>query len=334
MHRMEKHNLEGNENKESGKVMKRDVEDFTDSIADTIYRRMDVYKDELKDRGITDEEKVNQMVQEMKRQAEQEAVLDYLGIEKEDYEQGKEEDSKYLIGFHKQEIQEVSNEVEERLHECGVSKVELEGVRERYQEMIAGAVEEMCESYPELKGYINTITVTKLPDRVYACAGPRMTENGYQTEIQVSQELFSETGLENRIERMECPNWRGESWLAGKGAEAVIKHEMGHLLHLQLIAKKDGLEIGDKDISKYREVQNKYDRNDIAASICYETIKNQNINPNELARNVSVYGAHDMGECFAEAIAEYETRSNPRPFAVEVHERYERKVKEYDNYTA
>lgn len=240
---------------------------------------------------------------------------------------------KYLFGFEKKEVQETDSEVRERLRECGVRDVQLEGVREKYQEMIAFSVEQMCESYPELKGYISSIRVENLKRGVFACAGPDMTAEGFQTKILVSREAFESKGLGSRIERCELPNWKGESWLAGEGQDAILKHEMAHLLHLQMIAKEEGLELGEKDRMKFREVQKRYDRNAIVTTICYETMQEQHIEPKELASVISVYGAHDMGECFAEAMSEYETRRHPRPFAVAVHEKYERRKQENDNIT-
>lgn len=41
-----------------------------------------------------------------------------------------------------------------------------------------------------------------------------------------------------------------------------------------------------------------------------------------------------MGECFAEAISEYETREHPREFATEVYNKYQRRLQENDDYTA
>lgn len=313
------------------------VEHTMESGAAAIHQRMEAYKDDLSDKGIMDTGVIDRMVQEFKEKAEREFAGDFLGQEVREHELEMAvmgDGGKYLFGFSKREIQETNGEIRERLQECGVNHVELEGVRERYQEMIAGSVEEMCESYPELKGYIGTIRAAYLPEGVFACAGPVMTKEGYNTEIQINREIFGKAGLEGKIERLELPNWQGESWLAGKGAEAVIKHEMGHILHLRMIAEQEGLKIGSTDESDFRRLQNLYDKNSIAVSMCYDAMREQNIQPNDLARNISVYGAHDMGECFAEAISEYETRKHPRPYAMAVHEKYERRMKENDDYTA
>lgn len=319
------------------KVLSKNMEQAVESGADAIHRRMEAYKDNLADIGITDEETIDRMAREFKEKAEEEFAGDFLGREVNICEPETVDlniSEKYLFGFTKNEIEETGGEIRERLQECGIEHIQLEGVRERYQEMIADSVEQMCVSYPELKGYIGTIRTADLPNGVFACAGPIMTQEGYHTEIQLSQEIFGKSGLESRVERLEHPNWRGESWLAGEGTEAILKHEMGHILHLRMIAEQEGLKIGDTDESEFRKLQNLYNKNSIAVAMCYDTMREQNIHPNDLARNISVYGAHDMGECFAEAISEYETRKHPRPYAVAVHEKYERRMKENDDYTA
>ncbi len=233
---------------------------------------------------------------------------------------------KMLFGFGKREIIETKMEVKERLEKCGVGEVKLEGVLERYQEMIAKDMEEMCESYPELRGYIGKISVHDLGEGVFACAGPRMDSNGYSTEIWVNRSIFSKSGLESRVYNCESSNWRGETWLAGYGPDAVLKHEMAHILHLRMIAEEQGIELGCKDRGAFTELQEKYDRNHIVCSMCYNVMKEKGISPQDLARNLSVYGSRDMGECFAEAISEYETRKNPRPYATAVYEEYKRRV--------
>lgn len=322
---------------EAPKVLSRDAEQTTESGARAIHQNVEAYKDDLSDKGITDADTIDRMAQEFKEKSEAEFARDFMGQGEyisESESTDLQESGKYLFGFNKKEIQETDSGIRERLQECGVDHVQLEGVKERYQEMIAGSVEQMCESYSELKGYIGTIRAADLPAGVFACAGPVMTKEGYSTEIQVNRELFGKNGLESRVERLELPNWQGESWLAGEGVEAVMKHEMAHILHLRMIAEQEGLEIGSTDQSEFRRLQNLYDRNSIAVTMCYEAMREQNIHPNDMARNVSVYGAHDMGECFAEAISEYETRKKPRPFAVAVHEKYERRMKENDDYTA
>lgn len=360
------------EDSERPKMLSRSLDSTIEEGALAIHRQTESYRDNLRDQGITDQDIVEAMAQRFEAGRKQEFAADILEsktgiaemgletaglepkaggsdignaelgqetLEQTEYGQAGMEKTeqgtsdKYLFGFGRRELEDTDAEVRERLQECGVSNVQLEGVREKYQELIAGSVEEMCKSYPELKGYVGAIRAEDLPRGVFACAGPVMTKEGFNTEILVNREMFGKGGLESKIINMEIPNWNGESWLAGEGSQAVIKHEMGHLLHLRMIAEQEGVEIGDMDESDFRRVQNLYNRNSIAVSMCYEAMKENDIHPNDMARNISVYAARDMGECFAEAISEYETRKHPRPFAVTVHEKYERKVRQ-DDYDA
>lgn len=328
------------EDNERPKILSRDIDSTIEDGALAIHRRTEAYRDNIRDQGITDQDVVDAMAQKFEAREKLRFASDLLGQEMGKLEVAQENmgqtevgrtgTDKYLFGFGKQEYENTNAKVRERLQDCGVSNVRLEGVKEKYQEMIADSVEEMCESYPELKGYVGAIRAEDLPKGVFACAGPVMTKEGFSTEMQVNRELFGKGGLESKIINMEIPNWSGESWLAGEGPKAVIKHEMGHLLHLRMIAEQERVEIGDTNMSDFRRVQNLYDRNAIAVTICYEAMKENGIHPNDMARNISVYGAHDAGECFAEAISEYETRKHPRPFAVTVHGKYERRMKQND----
>lgn len=219
-------------------------------------------------------------------------------------------------------------EVKERLQEKGVEKVDISDVKEIWQFKIAEAVETMCESYPEMEGFIGCIRTANLPEGVFACAGPRMTQKGFSTEIQLNKEMFSKSNLELKIVDSERENFRGEKWLAGRGVDGVLKHEMAHLLHLRLIAKEEGLDIGDSDLDKYKKVVEGYQRNYIMTTMCYESLKELGISPRDVAKNLSTYGATNFGEFFAEAISEYETARNPRILAKTIHEKYQNLLKE------
>lgn len=224
-------------------------------------------------------------------------------------------------------------EVQERLENLEIKNIELDGMRERYQEKVSDAIESMYESYPELKGYVGSVKIEKLPPGVYACAGPRMSKkDGFMGEVQLSKDLFLERNVELKLVDGEIPNYRGERWLAGKGIEGVIKHELGHLLHLQLITNELSVEPGDYDEALFDSIEEKYWYNTEAIDICMEAEKNLGINHKDIAQELSLYGASDYGEFFAEAISEYETQKKPRPLAQEVHRLYEiRKRKQEEN---
>lgn len=217
---------------------------------------------------------------------------------------------------------ETMPEIEERLNELGIENVDLRGTKEIWQKKIAASVESMFESHPELQGCLGCIRTAKLGDGVYACTGPRMTENGISSEIQLNEKLFSKSDLELKIVDMQIENFRGETWFAGKGLDGVLKHEMAHIMHLKMIADKEEISFGDTDKEKYELLSQGYYRNSVVAKLCNDSLKELDISPKDVARELSVYGASDFGEFFAEAISESETSKKPRQLAMRVNEKY------------
>ena len=232
-------------------------------------------------------------------------------------------EQKELFGIRPKEIIETQSEVRARMENCGVSEVDLDGVKERYQLRVAKTLEDMTQKYPELKEYLTCIKTTDLPKGVFACAGPACNENGFHAEIHLSKEAFAKGGLECRVVDMEKKNWRDEPWIAGEGLDAVLKHEMAHVLHLRMLAESIGVEPGCIDKNQYKKVQELYKRNAIVTNMCYNSIQELNISAKDVGRELSAYGSHNFGEFFAEAISEYETRKKPRRLACEVHRRYQ-----------
>ena len=229
-------------------------------------------------------------------------------IDAESYQEGKTEKC-FLWNQNKIET---LPEIEERLHELGIENVDLKGTKEIWQKKIMSSVETMFESHPELKGCLGSIRTAKLDDGVYACAGPRMTEHGISSEIQLNEKLFSKSDLELKILDMQTENFRGETWFAGKGLDGVLKHEMAHVMHLKMVADK----------GKFDIISQGYYRNSVVAKMCNDSLKELNISPKDVGRELSVYGASNFGEFFAEAISEYETSKKPRRLAIKVHEKY------------
>ena len=231
---------------------------------------------------------------------------------------------------------ETNPKIKDKLENLEIKNVDLEGMLERYQECIGEAVESMMEGYPELKGYVGSIKVEDLPEGVYACAGPKM-KDGFCAELQLNKELFSKNNIEWKLVDSEIENFRGERWLAGSGIDGVVKHEMAHLLHLKMISDELELMPGEKDDSKFHELEKKYYYNTIAIDICRQAKENLGIENSQVARELSIYGSKDFGEFFAEAISEYQTQKKPRRLAVEVHRLYEERKEEkgrnnYDDY--
>ena len=250
-----------------------------------------------------------------------EEVWDYDGVDKinDKTEQSLENDKGFF--FRKQEFENLP-EVEEKLHELGIEKVDLTGAKEIWQKKIAVSVESMLESHPEISGCIGSIRTVGLPEGVYACAGPRMTEKGLSTEIQLNEKMFSKSNLELKIVDMETENFKGERWFAGRGLDGILKHEMAHVMHLKMIADKEKILFGDNSKENFERLSQEFYRNAIAVTICNDSIKELGISPKDIGKELSTYGASDFGEFFAEAISECETSKRPRPLARKVYEKY------------
>ena len=247
------------------------------------------------------------------------------GMEKE-YTEEKESMKEFIWNRKEKNYENV--EINNRLRNIGVSEAHMEDVLEDWQEKITSSVENMCEKYPELVGKIGAIRSKKLPEGVYACAGPTMNpQKGFSTEIQVDSNKFSKHNLEWNVVGMERENMFGERWLAGKGVDGLIKHEIGHIIHLNMIAKEENLEMGEYDTNKYEKVYDRFDHNAIVTTMCYDTIKELGISPNDVGKELSTYGKVNFGEFFAEAISEHETTKNPRRISQRIYEKYEEYMK-------
>lgn len=223
---------------------------------------------------------------------------------------------------------ETNLEIKQRFNELGIDNVDLTGAKEIWQEKIEKSVETMYEKYPELKGFIGSIVTADLPEGVYACSGPKMTERGLISEIQLNRSKLEKGDLEWKLVDLERENFRGERYLAGNGLEGIMKHEMAHSLHLKLIADEFGEDRSAYTIEQLKEIQDRYNRNAIVIDMGCDTLKELEIRPRDMAKGLSSYGASDFGEFFAEAISEYETSRHPRPIAVRMHKKYEEYVRE------
>ncbi len=235
-------------------------------------------------------------------------------------------EDKSFLGFGRKI--ETDEGVRNRLAELEVKNIDLDGAKEIWQKKIPESFESMYESHPELRGFIGSVRMATLPEGVYACTGPRMTKEGFTSEIQLSKQMFSKGDLEWKIVDMERENFKGERWFAGNGLDGILKHEMAHAMHLKMIADEVGLKPGDESSEKFSEVQEKFNRNAIAVTMCYDTLKELDISPKDTGKVLSVYGASDFGEFFAEAIGEYESSKKPRAVATKVHEKYQDYIKE------
>lgn len=221
----------------------------------------------------------------------------------------------------------------ERLGECGIKSIEkeMQNLDPRFLKEVTGIVEDFFEKYPECNGFLTSFRVSNLPKGVFARTGPRLNKEGefIGAEMEVSKKIFGKSNYELKIVDLESDlNWRGERFLAGKGTKGVITHEMAHALALRLNAEDAGIQVGEKDIGKYLDLQKRYYYNSRIVSLCNNAIKDLNISPCDIGRELSTYASSDFGETFSEGISRYETCKNPGRLSTEIHDRYEKLIEE------
>lgn len=217
---------------------------------------------------------------------------------------------------------ETNEDVSDRLHDLGIENVDLSGAKEIWQKKVAKSLEDMTEKYPEVKGFIDSVRMAKLPEDAIACAVPKQVEQGIRSEILLNEKHFSKYNLEFRIVNLEAENYRKEKYMAGYGLDGIMKHEMGHILHLRMIAKSAGIDINNASPGQLEVIKEKYSRNSDVTNICNSARRGLGISEGDVGKHLSVYGARNYGEFFAEAISEYETSKKPRALAIRVHEKY------------
>lgn len=243
-------------------------------------------------------------------------------------ESTKVENVEKSLFWNRHETIETLDDVKERMESHGVENIDLEGLDPKFQREIADSLEAMYERHPEIEGYITSVKSENLKDSALACSGPRMTENSYAgAELQFNRDFFSKRNYGLKIVDLDTGvNWRGERWLAGLGSEGVIDHEIAHVMQLKLNAESVGLEMGEMDEEKYADLQRRYFHNETITSLCYDSMREAGISPKDVGRELSVYGATDFGETFAEAISEVETRKHPRVYAQTIYNNYRKLV--------
>lgn len=246
----------------------------------------------------------------------------------EELEFGKRQNEMKECLFCKKEIPMLEDVQEKLNNELGVKFFNLEGIETKIQQLIPESIEKMYQEFPEIKGYIASVKSGKLRDGVLACSGPCITENGYEgAEIVFNKNFFGKRGCEIQISEMDSArNWRNERWLAGKGVEGVINHEIGHVLALKLNADDAQIEIGDNSHEKCKLLNKLYENNSRTSKLCYDSLVESGVSPKDIGRELSIYGATDFGETFAEAISEVTTRKRPRPYAQTVVNNYRKLV--------
>lgn len=211
---------------------------------------------------------------------------------------------------------------EEKLHNLGITEIDLTSVNEQYKPQIVEAICDMYEKYPSLQGFVYAFKTYKLDSDVFACAGTDTKVDAFQPLLYINEDLFANDGLEQTVAKYGESGRLRSNWLAVGSIEGIVKHELGHLLHLQAIANEEQLTVGEINREKVSAVRRRFKNDDIAAGICAQAMNRLSISSRDIGAELSRYGHHSFGECFAEAISEYTTSPMPRRFASEISQGY------------
>lgn len=237
---------------------------------------------------------------------------------------------KELFGPSKRRL-ELANAATEHMESRGIKLEKPEKFSNRFLKEIYPCIDEVLEKYPQLEGFITTVKAVDLPEGVMAMTGPYLDKKGQFAGaiMNFSTKEFGKEGYELGLVDLESElNWRGERWLGGRQTLGIVTHESAHAMALLLNAEDAGIHVGEKNHEKYEELKTLYGRNSRIISLCYESMKDLNISPRDIGREISTYAESDWGECFAEAISRHDTCKNPGKLSTEIHNRYVKLVEE------
>lgn len=205
------------------------------------------------------------------------------------------------------------------LRRLGVEKIDLDECREEYRPQVVEAVRNMLEKNPELVGQVKEIRCWKMPDYgTFACYGPSEMDEPFGGVLHLNASRFSSPGLSGELETAGKNGW----FVPESSVRSIVTHEMGHAVHLELCAIQNGIEHGQvPDPDAYCRMLEAYKENYHADTIVEQACQSYGIefDSEAFADNLSAYGGKDYGEALAEAEAEAQNSSHPRPMAVRIH---------------
>lgn len=205
------------------------------------------------------------------------------------------------------------------LRRLGVEKIDLDECREEYRPQVIEAVQNMLEKNPELVGQVKEIRCWKMrDDGTFACYGPSRMDEPFGGVLQLNATKFSSPGLSGELETAGKNGW----FVPESNVRSIITHEMGHAVHLELCAIQNGIEHGQvPDPDAYCRMWEAYKENYHADTIVEQACQSYGIefDSEAFADNLSAYGGKDYGEALAEAEAEAQNSSHPRPMALRIH---------------
>lgn len=205
------------------------------------------------------------------------------------------------------------------LRRLGVEKIDLDECREEYRPQVIEAVRSMLEKNPELVGQVKEIRCWKMPDYgTLASYGPSEMDEPFGGVLNLNASRFSSPELPGELETAGKNGW----FVPESDVRSIVTHEMGHAVHLELCAIRNGIEHGQvPDPEAYCRMLEAYKENYHADTIVEAACKSYGIefDSEAFADSLSGYGSGNYGEALAEAEAEAQNSPHPRPMALRIH---------------
>lgn len=209
----------------------------------------------------------------------------------------------------------------ERLEILGIKEVNLRDMPNEHKKLVIEAVEEMYNDHPELKDCLGSLIMDDLDPGTEANACPILQDGALSSRIRLNSKHFNDFGYSKNLEYQ-----KDSGFAAGIGVKSVVKHELAHILQLNLDAVSNGLSVGDKltkyNKSNYDAMIDSWSNNTVVKTICQNALNDLGLSESDVGNELSNYAEYDEGEFFAEAISEYYTSPAPRPLSKAVVNNY------------
>ncbi len=225
-----------------------------------------------------------------------------------------------------------STSVVERLRNLGFENINLRGIPTKTQELIAESFEELTVVFPFLRNTPISISVREdMSEDAPASTG--FDKNMNKVYININPSWFANNSAKEEIKNLTV----NKKW-AGYGEKSIFIHEIGHVIHLLLDAKRLGIEVG-KDIRAEDELNDKllkdlqylWEHNITTNSIRDKTLysmKLSDLPEDAIEKLVSYYADKDGSECFSECLADVFTSSTPNQFSINLVNEFNKQYKE------
>jgi len=204
------------------------------------------------------------------------------------------------------------------LQSMGVNNVDLSLCHEINRDAILKSVEHMFLRHPELRGQLFGIKCERMRKGTYAAYGPTSCGDFFGGTLFLNSDYFSNPKLNDDLREKSRLGW----FTPNASTETVIKHELGHALHLEICSLDSGVKNGSiPSTTSYNQVVQQYIDDKHADQIVESACRELGIafDSWEFSSALSRYGGSNYGEAIAEAVAEVEGNEFPRPLSLAIY---------------